>query len=70
MGYAMPGPDGARKLACDMHIDCPGDVTHIDSAGFIYCAAHGLQRRQYEPCRKLRAHEVKRLQRGNPLKSY
>lgn len=45
---------------CDMTEDCQKPITHVDSAGYIYCADHGLQRRAYEPCRKLRAWELRR----------
>lgn len=57
-------------LSCDGANGCAGDVTHIDTAGFAYCAKHGAWRQQYEPCRKLRAHELARLKRGLPLTKY
>jgi hypothetical protein len=55
---------------CDMAHECPDPVTHIDQAGFVYCTRHGLQRRQYEPCRKLRPHEINRLARGEVVTRY
>lgn len=58
-------------LSCDMERDCPASVTHLDNKGFVYCTEHGIQRRQYgTPCRKLRPWELKRLQRGQQLRSY
>lgn len=57
-------------LKCEMTNDCQHPVTHIDKSGFVYCTAHGLRRRMYEPCRKLRSTELKRLQRGEQLKKY
>jgi hypothetical protein len=55
---------------CDMKKDCPNPVTMIDTAGFAYCAEHGMDRRYYEPCRKLRPHELRKLQRGEQLARY
>jgi hypothetical protein len=57
-------------LRCDMENDCESPVTHIDDKGYAYCETHGLQRRYYRPCRKLRPHEVKKLQRGEALARY
>ena len=65
-----------KNLQCDGRKDCPDIVTHIDEKGFIYCAKHGVDRRGYpggiynRRCRKLRPHEVRRLQRGDVLKGY
>lgn len=55
---------------CDMTADCDRPITHLDQAGFVYCTQHGLQRRQYEPCRKLRAHELRRIERGEQVRRY
>ncbi len=57
-------------LTCDMRKDCTAPVTHLDTAGFAYCTDHGLQRRQSEPCRKLRDWELRKLQRGETLARY
>jgi hypothetical protein len=57
-----------RRLTCDMERDCPAPVTHIDCKGFVYCTAHGLERRWTMRCRKLRAHEVRRLERHEPIR--
>ena len=59
-----------EKLQCEMDKDCLELVTHLDKAGFIYCTTHGVQRRTWKPCRKLRAHELRRLERGDALKTY
>jgi hypothetical protein len=59
-----------RTLACDMDHDCAEPVTHIDANGFAYCTPHGIQRRYWKSCRKLRPHELRRLERGEPIKSY
>lgn len=58
------------NLKCDMTHDCMGEVTHIDDDGFAYCTPHGQTRQQYQSCRKLRPHELRRLQRGEQLKRY
>lgn len=57
-------------LKCEMNHTCANAVTHLDNKGFIYCTFHGLQRRTTHPCRKLRAYEVKRLERGEAVKRY
>ena len=58
------------NVKCDMRKDCTEPVTMLDSAGFAYCTTHGLERRQYEPCRKLRPYELRRLERGEQLTKY
>lgn len=55
-------------LRCDM--GCMNPVTMIDNKGFAYCAEHGMERRFYMPCRKLRPHELRKLQRGEALARY
>jgi hypothetical protein len=60
----------AQSVQCDMTADCKTAVSHIDSAGFVYCAFHGEQRRRYEPCRKLRPHELRKVLRGEPVTKY
>jgi hypothetical protein len=57
-------------LQCDMDNDCRQDVTMIDDKGYGYCAEHGLGRRDWRPCRKLRDYELRRLQRGEQLTHY
>ena len=56
--------------SCDMERSCGEPVTMIDQKGFAYCARHGMERRFYVPCRKLRPHELRRLWRGEPLTRY
>lgn len=60
------------NLRCDMRHDCAAAVTHIDESGFAYCAPHGEQRQasQWARCRKLRPHELRKLQRGEALARY
>lgn len=58
------------KLSCDMERDCTNPVTYIDNKGFIYCTEHGIQRRNWCPCRKLRSYELKKLRRGEQIKKY
>ena len=60
----------ARILNCEMESNCKAKVTHLDKGGFIYCAKHGRERRQYQPCRKLSAQEIKRLESGRQVMSY
>lgn len=57
-------------LRCEMTDKCTEPVTHIDDKGYIYCSHHGLYRRFYRRCRKLRPHEMRRLQRGELVKHY
>ncbi len=68
----QPGAGAAPQniSTCDMTHSCPEPVTHMDRSGFLYCTAHGLQRRTYQPCRKLRPHELNRLQRGELITKY
>lgn len=49
------------KLACQMKTNCTGNVTHIDTKGFVYCSAHGIQRQQYSSCRKMTIKEIATL---------
>ena len=64
-------PDwGTPRPQCEMEKDCAETVTHLDNSGYIYCTAHGIQRRRYQPCRKLRAHELRRIERGDTVKTY
>lgn len=55
---------------CDMDRTCTAPVTHIDNKGYVYCATHGVERRDVRPCRKMRPFEVKRIMRGEPLARY
>lgn len=55
---------------CDMTADCTEPVTHLDQDGFVYCTTHGLQRRCWQPCRKLRPAEVRKLERGEQIARY
>jgi hypothetical protein len=57
-------------LKCDMNTECEAPVTHIDQDGFTYCTDHGIDRRSWQPCRKLRPHELRKLQRGEQLARY
>jgi hypothetical protein len=63
----MPGE--IYELKCDMKKDCNSDVVMLDDRGFIYCATHGLQRRNSgSRCRKLSPTEIKKLKRGETLR--
>ena len=59
-----------RVLKCDQVDTCEAPVTMLDNKGYVYCTEHGLDRRGVHPCRKLRAWELRRLQRGTPLGRY
>lgn len=59
-----------KKLKCDMTEECNEPCTHMDEKGFIYCKEHGEHRKLYKRCRKLRPHELKKLQNGEPLARY
>ena len=58
------------KLKCSMHKTCEHDVSYIDEKGFVYCETHGLRRKTYYRCRKLKPKEKKQLESGEPLKKY
>ena len=61
---------GVFTLLCDMTEGCVNAITHLDTAGYVYCTTHGLDRRSYEPCRKMRPWEIRRLETGRPLAHY
>lgn len=58
------------RTTCEMVEDCPQPVTMIDVKGFIYCTEHGMERRFYQRCRKLRPHELRKVQRGIAIDRY
>lgn len=62
--------DPAMTLRCDMTQNCPKPVAYIDDKGFAYCTDHGQQRQRHCSCRKLRPHELRKLQRGEQLSRY
>lgn len=58
-------------LTCDMRRDCRAEVTHLDEKGFVYCRAHGIQRREHgKRCRALAKWELDQLAQGKPLAQY
>jgi hypothetical protein len=59
-----------KKHSCQMDDGCTESVSHMDKSGFLYCATHGLQRRASRPCRKLRPHELTRIERGDQVTKY
>lgn len=59
-----------HRLTCEMVKDCSEPVTHIDQDGYIYCADHGVERRTWKPCRKLRTWELHRIERTGSLRHY
>ena len=58
------------RLQCEMYRECPSEATHLDQKGFIYCEVHGVARRRFYPCRKMRPHEVRRLLTGRTINKY
>lgn len=70
LAQLLESPPGTVILACDGEAGCCAPVTHIDNKGYIYCEGHGLARRTYRPCRKLRPHELRTLRRGEPVRRY
>lgn len=60
----------AKTLTCDMKEDCTEPVSMIDQKGYAYCESHGMDRRGWIPCRKLRGWELRRLESGRPLARY
>lgn len=55
---------------CDGWCEHTGEVAMIDQAGFVYCEPCGMRRRDGEPCRKLRPHELNRLRAGKTIGRY
>jgi hypothetical protein len=53
-----------------MDHDCHQPPSMIDDKGHIYCAEHGIERRDWRPCRKLRPHELRRIARGEQVTRY
>lgn len=58
------------ELHCEMSETCTQEVTHVDQDGYTYCTSHGVARRSYKPCRKLRTAELNKLQRGETIERY
>lgn len=60
------------KPACDGEQGCATTVQYLDDRGFIYCSRHAGNVRYWpgRKCRKLRQHELNRLQRGETIKRY
>lgn len=58
------------ELHCEMREDCTEPVTHLDDDGWVYCTEHGIERRGWKCCRKLRDWELRKLQRGEQLTHY
>ena len=77
-GFTTRNPSGtwapveaARPpLQCDMVKGCSELVTHIDEKGYVYCQAHGQQRKVYQRCRALTPKELKRLDAGKQVEKY
>lgn len=59
-----------NTVKCQMSQECSAEVTHIDDSGFIYCSRHGQLRKQHRRCRKLRAHELRRVATGQSVTRY
>jgi hypothetical protein len=57
-----------RTLKCEMESDCRSPVTYVDTKGYVYCTPHGLQRKDYQRCRKLRPNEIEKLKRGETIR--
>ena len=59
-----------HHFTCDMHEECNLPTTYIDESGFIYCTGHGLARQSWKLCRKMRPHELRRIERGQQIDHY
>lgn len=61
-------------MQCEMSDDCKAPVTMLESKGYVYCTEHGLDRRESNRgrshVRKLRPHELRKLERGEVLAKY
>jgi hypothetical protein len=62
--------DTNGKLKCDMRAECAAPIARLDDKGYVYCEPHGAERKLYRPCRKLRAWELRKLERGETLSRY
>lgn len=62
----MPDP------SCKMVKGCLEPVTYVDESGFIYCTQHGIERQQgkWKRTRKMRQHEINRINNGLRLEKY
>lgn len=58
------------SVQCEMRANCPNEVTHIGSKGYVYCAACAPDRQGIERTRKMRPWELKLIQAGKPLPTY
>lgn len=62
------------RVRCDMTDDCTAAVTMVDDKGYVYCERHGIDRRGVgtyrRRVRKLRPHELNRLNRGEKIARY
>lgn len=70
MSFDTLAPPTTPRLRCDMDYECRKAPSMIDKNGFIYCAEHGIERRDWKPCRKLRPHELRRIARGEQVARY
>jgi hypothetical protein len=59
-----------KPIKCEMDRECEKPVAMIDNKGFIYCAEHGQDRKDFARCRKLRQGEINKLRRGEQLATY
>lgn len=60
-----------KPIKCDGWCKQTGNVAMLDRKGYAYCVPCGHTRRENGiPCRKLRPWELRRLQKGLPLKKY
>lgn len=68
----IPAADVESSLRCEMRSGCTGEVTHIGSRGYVYCAACAPVRRAggSERVRKMSAREVRMIREGVPLPKY
>jgi hypothetical protein len=59
------------KPLCDMEKNCQEPIAYLDEKGFVYCDAHGKQRKlSHTRCRKLEPRELHFILAGQALKYY
>ena len=58
------------QIKCEMIKECNSDLAYMDNEGFIYCETHGISRKQWKPCRKLKKREIKDLEAGQRPRKY
>jgi hypothetical protein len=57
-------------VTCDMVEGCKEPIAYIDIKGYVYCRAHGIDRKDTCRCRRLTPKELRQILSGEPLARY